>query len=217
MVLTRCCLRPILNKRSIEVTLRRYNAQAAFNDRSSIKSASAHWDDFFSSPWHTRLRAKTGNLLKTADEVEKPGDAAVPVQSQKSISLSVRGKSTEALLAEGWRPISSDYSLSELWTMYKALSKAKLAALVVLTAMAGYAMCPVDPASASAATEAFLASLPNNFNITMADLGLSSSPSSDASTSSVFNSLSLPRLVSTTVGTMLCISSANAYNQSTLR
>ncbi|GAA5974585.1 hypothetical protein JCM11641_007012 [Rhodosporidiobolus odoratus] len=96
--------------------------------------------------------------------------------------------------------------------LYKALGKFKLSSLVVLTTMAGYAMCPVDPGTTSAAMDAFAASL-----ATLPPDSLSSalpSPSDAASTStSTPNNLTLSVLLPTTVGTTLCAFSAASFNQ----
>jgi protoheme IX farnesyltransferase len=100
-----------------------------------------------------------------------------------------------------WRPLPA-LSPSSLLSIYKSLSKSRLSTLVVLTAMAGYAMCPVNPASTSAALEAFVSSLPSVSAITLT-----------SAVDPVANTLSLPVLLSTTVGTALCSASANTINQ----
>lgn len=84
--------------------------------------------------------------------------------------------------------------------LYKTLAKSRLTALVVLTAMSGYAMCPVDPTSAHAAMELFA----NSLGTTTLD---SLTPSSST------NSLALSVLLPATVGTALCSSSAATFNQ----
>ncbi|GJN94223.1 hypothetical protein Rhopal_007297-T1 [Rhodotorula paludigena] len=83
--------------------------------------------------------------------------------------------------------------------LYKQLGKFKLSTLVVLTTMAGYAMCPVDPSTAHAAMDAFAQSLGD------------ASPSAALASSS--NNLTLSVLLPATVGTTLCAFSAAAFNQ----
>ncbi|BGP52137.1 Protoheme IX farnesyltransferase, mitochondrial [Rhodotorula kratochvilovae] len=90
--------------------------------------------------------------------------------------------------------------------LYKQLGKFKLSSLVVLTTMAGYAMCPVDPASAHAAMDAFAQSLGDSSVVPSA---LSLSGGLDAAS----NSLTLSVLLPATVGTTLCAFSAAAFNQ----
>ncbi|GAA6011061.1 hypothetical protein JCM10207_005482 [Rhodosporidiobolus poonsookiae] len=100
-----------------------------------------------------------------------------------------------------WRA-SPQTSIRDDIDLYKALGKFKLSSLVVLTTMAGYAMCPFDPSTATAAMDAFaqtLSSLPSD--------ALSSA------TSAVSNNLTLSILLPTTVGTTLCAFSAASLNQ----
>ncbi|GAA5908073.1 hypothetical protein JCM5296_002220 [Sporobolomyces johnsonii] len=92
---------------------------------------------------------------------------------------------------------------------YKALGKFKLSSLVVLTTMAGYAMCPVDPSTTHAAMDAFAQSLSSSLP---ADTSLSSLATS-ALGSSPANNLTLSVLLPTTVGTTLCAFSAASFNQ----
>jgi protoheme IX farnesyltransferase len=87
--------------------------------------------------------------------------------------------------------------------LYKALGKFKLSSLVVLTTMAGYAMCPLDPSTTSAAMDAFAQTLP---------LGIDPAALSSAS-SALSNNLTLSILLPTTVGTTLCAFSAASFNQ----
>lgn len=93
--------------------------------------------------------------------------------------------------------------------LYKALGKFKLSSLVVLTTMAGYAMCPVDPSTTAAAMDAFAqslgSSLPGDTSLLPAATNtLGASPA---------NNLTLSVLLPTTVGTTLCAFSAAAFNQ----
>ncbi|GEM11359.1 protoheme IX farnesyltransferase [Rhodotorula toruloides] len=93
--------------------------------------------------------------------------------------------------------------------LYKALGKFKLSSLVVLTTMAGYAMCPVDPTTTAAAMDAFAqtlgSSLPSDTTLLPAATNtLGASPA---------NNLTLSVLLPTTVGTTLCAFSAAAFNQ----
>lgn len=106
-----------------------------------------------------------------------------------------------------WRPrplttISDDLSL------YKTIAKARLSAFVVLTAMAGYAMCPVDPSSAQVAMEA----LANSLSAALPP-GTSIESLQPLNPSSTSNSLALSVLLPATVGTLLCASSAATFNQ----
>jgi protoheme IX farnesyltransferase len=123
--------------------------------------------------------------------------AATPARSlPKDTALATL--STQELLDAGWRPATKSYTLKEYCKLYMGLSKFRLSALIVLSTMAGYAICPVDPSTAQAATEAFMSS----FAIP-ADFSLPSTP----------NTLSLPVLLSTATGTLLCCAAANALNQ----
>ncbi|GAA5938096.1 protoheme IX farnesyltransferase [Sporobolomyces koalae] len=94
--------------------------------------------------------------------------------------------------------------------LYKQLGKFKLSSLVVLTTMAGYAMCPVDPSVTSAAVDAFAQSLSSSS--TLAATSTSSSILSSLG-SSPANNLTLSVLLPTTVGTTLCAFSAASFNQ----
>lgn len=102
---------------------------------------------------------------------------------------------------QGWRAISYRYPLKQQIKIYMELSKSRLSALVVLTAMAGYAVCPlhVDPAATQVATEAFLASMGHPEHLS----AMGASP----------RLISLPAFVWTSMGTALCSASANAFNQ----
>ena len=113
-----------------------------------------------------------------------------------------------------WRP-SRQTSIQDDVQLYKALGKFKLSSLVVLTTMAGYAICPVDPGTTHAAMDAFAQSLaaagstPDAAAVTAAippaaDGALGSSPA---------NNLTLSVLLPTTVGTTLCAFSAASFNQ----
>ncbi|GAA6056243.1 hypothetical protein JCM3770_002105 [Rhodotorula araucariae] len=89
--------------------------------------------------------------------------------------------------------------------LYKQLGKFKLSSLVVLTTMAGYAMCPVDPSTAHAAMDAFAQSL--------GDAGVAPSSALTGGLDAASNSLTLSVLLPATVGTTLCAFSAAAFNQ----
>ncbi|BGP20701.1 Protoheme IX farnesyltransferase, mitochondrial [Rhodosporidiobolus nylandii] len=72
--------------------------------------------------------------------------------------------------------------------------------------MAGYAMCPVDPSTTSAALDAFAASMSAlPADASLLDPALASSP--------ITNNLTLSVLLPTTVGTTLCAFSAASFNQ----
>ncbi|GAA6006781.1 hypothetical protein JCM11491_003179 [Sporobolomyces phaffii] len=105
-----------------------------------------------------------------------------------------------------WRP-RPETSIRDDVDLYKALGKFKLSSLVVLTTMAGYAMCPVDPSVTSAAVDAFAQSLSTATLSTTSQSILSSLGSSPA------NNLTLSVLLPTTVGTTLCAFSAASFNQ----
>lgn len=204
-------LRPATVRAVIPRTLICRNATTASFAASSFSSKppaskSSQWNTFFSTPLATRLRDRTQKFLPE-DEVPASTSIARPVQQQITSDRSVESKSAEELLSEGWRPIAKSYSAAELLKMYMQLSKAKLAALVVLTTMAGYAICPVDPSSGCDALQAFVVSLPGG--VDLSDLAMGNGPS--VATSAY--SLTLPTLLSTTVGTLLCICSANTFNQ----
>lgn len=100
--------------------------------------------------------------------------------------------------------------------LYKALGKFKLSSLVVLTTMAGYAMCPVDPSSTHAAMDAFAQSLGG---LSPTDLASSAAAAGAGPTgvgaigSNPANNLTLSVLLPTTVGTTLCAFSAASFNQ----
>ncbi|KAJ8291575.1 Protoheme IX farnesyltransferase, mitochondrial [Rhodotorula toruloides] len=93
--------------------------------------------------------------------------------------------------------------------LYKALGKFKLSSLVVLTTMAGYAMCPVDPSTTAAAMDAFAQSLGSSLP---SDTSLLPSATNTLGASPA-NNLTLSVLLPTTVGTTLCAFSAAAFNQ----
>ncbi|ORY56820.1 UbiA prenyltransferase family-domain-containing protein [Leucosporidium creatinivorum] len=115
-----------------------------------------------------------------------------------------------------WRPRPPSTIPDDL-EMYKSLGKARLSALVVLTAMAGYTMCPVDPTSTQAAMEALAQSLSSSLpaGTSLDSLAASTTPSSSTSTlsSSPANNLTLSVLLPATVGTALCSASAAAFNE----
>ena len=106
-----------------------------------------------------------------------------------------------------WRELPVT-TIREDLSLYKTLMKARLSALVVLTAMAGYAMCPLDPTSTTSAMEAFASTLASTLppGTTIESLAPGyPSPST--------NSLTLSGLLPATVGTTLCAASAAAFNQ----
>lgn len=110
-----------------------------------------------------------------------------------------------------WRPAPITTMADDL-ALYKTLAKARLSALVVLTAMAGYAMCPVDPSSTHAAMDALAQSLSTSLPAS-ADLSSLAplAPSTPSPPSS--NSLTLSVLLPATVGTTLSSFSAASFNQ----
>jgi len=168
---------------------------------------------FFSSPIGEQLRNRSRTFLEKQEALDAEGLSKNPrVGSSTSITetaLLVNEKELSAqLIQEGWKPISARYSATQLLNMYLALSKAKLAALVVLTTMAGYAICPVDTSSACTAMQAFVLSLPGGLSLQDLALGDAS-----AVANSLANSSSLPILLSTAFGTFMCIASANTFNQ----
>ncbi|POY72248.1 hypothetical protein BMF94_4754 [Rhodotorula taiwanensis] len=108
------------------------------------------------------------------------------------------------------RPQSSIHDDVQL---YKALGKFKLSSLVVLTTMAGYAMCPVDPGSTHAAMDAFAQTLAQTPGALPTDVTSLVPPAGGAVGSSPANNLTLSVLLPTTVGTTLCAFSAASFNQ----
>lgn len=93
-------------------------------------------------------------------------------------------------------------------SLYKSLAKARLSALVVLTAMAGYAMCPSDPTLTNGALEVLL----NTFSTLPGGTSLESLLP-DSPIGQENNSLTLSVLLPMTVGTSLCAASAASFNQ----
>lgn len=108
---------------------------------------------------HNILKLKHSRIITT-----------IAANCNNASSTQVSPSSTEQTTYKGtkFKPITQA-TLSDLPKLYKELSKAKLAGLVALTTMAGYAMAP--------------------------------------------GAIDVPALLCTTVGTGLCISSANAINQ----
>ncbi|GAA5847139.1 hypothetical protein JCM5353_005157, partial [Sporobolomyces roseus] len=112
-----------------------------------------------------------------------------------------------------WRPRPATTIQQDI-DLYKALGKFKLSSLVVLTTMAGYAMCPVDPSITSAAVDAFAQTLSSSSSSSPSDSLLPESTSLLSSLgSSPANNLTLSVLLPTTVGTTLCAFSAASFNQ----
>ena len=113
-----------------------------------------------------------------------------------------------------WRP-SRQTSIQDDVQLYKQLGKFKLSSLVVLTTMAGYAICPVDPGTTHAAMDAFAQSLAAAGSSTPADAVTAAIPpaADGALGSSPANNLTLSVLLPTTVGTTLCAFSAASFNQ----
>ncbi|KAK4699607.1 hypothetical protein P7C70_g6653, partial [Phenoliferia sp. Uapishka_3] len=106
-----------------------------------------------------------------------------------------------------WRPRPNP-TLADDLTQYQKLAKARLTVLVTLTAMAGYAMCPLDPTSATAAMDAFAQSL----QLTLppgAAIDIPHLPSTAPSDTAFSNLVLAP----VTVGVALCSASAASFNQ----
>ena len=140
-----------------------------------------HWTSYF-------ISAKSRSHLKPVRSVKEE----LPQEPTASLLL------TQELQRSGWKPLHANLTLREYIKLYMSLSKFRLSALIVLSTMAGYAICPADSSTAQAATEAFLSS----FDIP-----------SDVQIASVANTLSLPTLLATATGTLMCCASANALNQ----
>ncbi|KAK4051550.1 Protoheme IX farnesyltransferase, mitochondrial [Microbotryomycetes sp. JL201] len=108
-----------------------------------------------------------------------------------------------------WRP-KPDSTLAHDLAQYQALGKFRLTVLVVLTAMSGYAMCPVDPTSTQAAMDVLaqtISTLPSGTSLEALAVTAPSTPSSPA------NNLALSVLLPATVGTGLCSASAATFNE----
>ncbi|KAM0751635.1 protoheme IX farnesyltransferase [Meredithblackwellia eburnea MCA 4105] len=109
-------------------------------------------------------------------------------------------------------------TLADDWVQYQKLSKFRLTILVTLSAMAGYAMCPLDPGAATVAMDAFaqtLSSLPPGSAIEVPQL---SSDIVRDGTPSLGGMLANPALYGlilapVTVGVVLCSSAAASFNQ----
>lgn len=100
-------------------------------------------------------------------------------------------------------------TLADDFEQYQKLAKARLTVLVTLTAMAGYAMCPLDPTSATAAMDAFAhslsLSLPPGSVLDVPQL----LPPTAASDPAMYGLVLAP----VTVGVVLCSASAASFNQ----
>lgn len=106
-----------------------------------------------------------------------------------------------------WRPVPLTTVRDDL-ELYKTLGKARLTTLMLLSAMAGYVMCPIDPSTTHAAMDAFAQSL------TGSTLPLSSAlASSSTAIATTTNNLTLSVLLPMTVGTALCSLSAASLNE----
>lgn len=107
-----------------------------------------------------------------------------------------------------WRPRPIP-TLADDLGQYQRLAKARLTVLVTLTAMAGYAMCPLDPTSATAAMDAFAQSLsvsiPPGAVLDVPHL----LPPTTASDPAMYGLVLAP----VTVGVLLCSASAASFNQ----
>lgn len=107
-----------------------------------------------------------------------------------------------AVPSAAWRPLEVQTGLRSRLAIYKQLAKGRLSAWIVLTAMAGYAMCPTDPAAAALAMEALV-------NDTFGSAAIIASGLPEAST----NTFRTTTLLATAIGTGLCSASANTFNQ----
>lgn len=184
----------------------------------------AHEDLLLPSSTSTRPPAARPS---TAEEEEPPlappsTSPLVPLSSEIPTPL------PSTLLSDGlpnpairWRP-SRQPSIQDDVQLYKQLGKFKLSSLVVLTTMAGYAICPVDPGTTHAAMDAFaqsLAAAGATPDAAAAAATASSIPTTatdgggGALGSSPANNLTLSVLLPTTVGTTLCAFSAASFNQ----
>ncbi|KAK4056371.1 Protoheme IX farnesyltransferase, mitochondrial [Microbotryomycetes sp. JL221] len=109
-----------------------------------------------------------------------------------------------------WRP-KPESTLAHEFAQYQALGKFRLTVLVVLTAMSGYAMCPVDPSSTQAAMDVLAqtisTSLPSGTSIEVL------APTTPVTPPSPANNLALSVLLPATVGTGLCSASAATFNE----
>ncbi|KAM0789808.1 hypothetical protein ACM66B_006659 [Microbotryomycetes sp. NB124-2] len=108
-----------------------------------------------------------------------------------------------------WRP-KPESTLAHDLAQYQALGKFRLTVLVVLTAMSGYAMCPVDPSTTQAAMDVLaqtISTLPSGASLESLAMTAPSTPSSPA------NNLALSVLLPATVGTGLCSASAATFNE----
>ena len=179
---------------------------------------------FSSSPKSRKSRTKPPSYFQQSHAFYPPPPLATAVEDLPPPSTSpliplsspIPPPLPPSLLSNGlpnpsirWRPrpvttIQQDIDL------YKALGKFKLSSLVVLTTMAGYAMCPVDPSITSAAVDAFAQTLssPSSDSILPESTSLLSSLGSSPA-----NNLTLSVLLPTTVGTTLCAFSAASFNQ----
>ncbi|KAI5481916.1 protoheme IX farnesyltransferase [Pseudohyphozyma bogoriensis] len=154
-----------------------------------------------------------------ADNV--PEEPLLPPSTSPLVPLSmpIPTPLPSTLLANGfpnpairWRPKPLTTVNDDL-ELYKTLAKARLSAFVVLTAMAGYAMCPVDPTATTAAMDAFAQSLSSTLPAGTPLDSLSSLSTSQSLPPPSSNNLTISILVPTTVGVTLCASSAAALNE----
>ena len=117
-----------------------------------------------------------------------------------------------------WRSLGRPKTMRAQLEIYKQLAKGRLSAWVVVTAMAGYAMCPTDPAAAALAMEALVQDtfgstpISSTLSVSAFGAGLDTMPTTSAALSG-FNSFHVTTLLATATGTALCSASANTFNQ----
>jgi protoheme IX farnesyltransferase len=169
------------------------NRWPAFFSKSFVRAVAAV-DGHGRDDWEARNAAAARRAMVIDPEMSRRRKSTVaPLATEQGASSQMIEQSID------WRPLPP-LSVSSLASIYKSLSKANLSTLVVLSAMAGYAMCPVTSATTTAAMDAFSSSLISNINL---------APLPELAP----NTLSVPVLLSTAVGTALCAASANTINQ----
>lgn len=138
-----------------------------------------------------------GHVGSSADELEAvpqpSGSRGPPAEASTSTTPTTpQSQSAEATptAAPLWRPVP-EFTFRRRVALYKALSKFRLSSLVILTAMGGYTMVPPDAVTLAADT--------------FASVSPGLLPSS--------TTFSLPTLLSTAAGTLLCAASTNTVNQ----
>lgn len=173
----------------------------------------------------SRSGASLGNFFRSSflkHQAGRAGDHAAPngqqdvAQPSESPPLSASTLRSTAAMSHAispnipaiatptaqWRTLAKPRSIQAQLGIYKQLAKGRLSAWIVLTAMAGYAMCPTDPATAALAMEAFMSDTFGNASILAAGLPKAAT-----------NSFHVSTLLATAVGTGLCSASANTFNQ----